>query len=697
MKFLVRVSILFFSLSGISGNMRAQDQKTWQWVTQMGGGSWDMTCGISSNFKGDIFIAGSYSDTLFGDHKKILSAGNQDIFIAHVDEKGNINDLWSGGGKGRDQATCIAAANNNNVIVGGWITGDVLFGDLYDRASGNRLFLLNLNSKGKFVWISTLVPNGDASLYLIGTDNQGRTYAAGVFSGSLTSGNNQIISNGKKDIFLARLDSDGIIEKLVSFGGEEDDAPTALSVSDSGKIVLAGTVGKAFVIDSLKLVISSKDAKLNAFVVLFDENFKALWETQVTGEEFGQVASVQQDKWGNIYAAGSFNLRLWPGDTLMISKGYSDGFLLKYCPDGRLSWGRSFGSSYYDYTNQLVVDNLGGVIITGTIGDTLVIDSISVNPYYGNNSALAIQFSPAGQVIWADCISGNGRNFSDGITLDPEGNLYVAGAFRSSFRKGSDALVSRGDQDVFLAKYFNCGEGKGVIEGNNIICPGKSTQLSVDQEFNMVVWNDTLANQNYILAEKPGNYWVTVLDNKGCRFSDTVVVSLAKQSGFSLGRDVSVPVAEVLELKAPEKFTAYCWQDNSANSTFMAKAIDGDPGVREYWLSAVDSFGCIVNDTIAVDFYLTPQWVDLKQVVLTAYPNPVTNWLNWSITTDQPCQLFVEVTDENGKVIINQFVEQYLPGSIMKTDFNDISSGIYHFMLRNGSGQSTESVCIIRQ
>jgi hypothetical protein len=697
MKFLVRISIAFLSLSGIYGNMSAQDQKTWQWVSQIGGRSWDMTCGIAIDPKGSLYVAGSYSDTLYADRKKILTAGNQDIFIAYVDEKGNIKNLWSGGGKGRDQATCIAAANKNNVIVGGWITGDVAFDDLYDRASGNRLFLLNLNSKGKFVWISTLVPVGDASLYLTGTDNQGRTYAAGVFSGSLTSGNNQIISNGKKDIFLARLSSDGTIEKLVSFGGEENDIPTALSVSDSGKIVLAGTVGKAFVIDSLNLVISTKNAKSNAFIVLFEENFKALWETQITGEEFGQVASVQQDKLGNIYAAGSFNLRLWPGDTLMISQGYSDGFLLKYRPDGRLLWGRSFGSWYYDYASQLTIDNLGGVIITGSMGDTVVIDNITVNPDYGENSALAIQFSPYGRVIWADCISGNGRNFSDGITIDPEGNLYIAGAFRSSFRKESDALVSRGDQDVFLAKYYNCGEGKGIIQGNFSICPGTSTELTIGKEFSRVVWNDTLTNQYYLLAQKPGIYWATMIDKKGCRVTDTVEVSLAPQTDFFLGNDIGVPVETMLELKAPEKFSGYRWQDNSDNSTFLARAIDGEPGVSVYWLSAVDSLGCIVNDTIAVDFYLTPQWVDLNQVVLTTYPNPVKNWLNWSITTDQPCQLFMEVTDDNGKVIINQHIDQYLPGSTLKTDFSDISSGIYYFRLKNGTGQSSESVCIIRQ
>ncbi len=87
-------------------------------------------------------------------------------------------------------------------------------------------------------------------------------------------------------------------------------------------------------------------------------------------------------------------------------------------------------------------------MITGSVGDTMLIDYLQVNPPSGNNSALAIQFSTDGHATWADCISGNGRNFSNGTVIDRKGNLYLAGSFQGTFEKVTDALTSLGDQDI---------------------------------------------------------------------------------------------------------------------------------------------------------------------------------------------------------------------------------------------------------
>lgn len=417
---------------------------------------------------------------------------------------------------------------------------------------------------------------------------------------------------------------------------------------------------------------------------------------QIACEEFGHIASVKQDAHGSIYAAGSFNHNIWLEDTL-TSKGYSDIFLLKYGSNGSLMWGREFGTWYYDYAVHLLIDNLGGTIITGSLGDTLFIDDLQVNPLSGNNSALAIQFTTDGRATWADCISGNGRNFSGGAVIDRKGNLYLTGTFQGMFRKESNSLTSLGDQDVFLARYFNCPEGESEINGHSVICPGKSTLLTVKQEYKNVVWNDTIADQNYILAEKPGEYRVTMVDKTGCVLSDTLEVTLDDLSYFSLGNDLSIQVEQEFELRAPENFTKYRWQDNSEDPTFIVRSENGKPGTYTYWLTAMDSLGCDVCDTISVEFYLSTGWFDPMQVQLIVYPNPVEDWLYWSLNTDKTCQLIVELTDCNGKIILNQYIGQYLPGTTMKIDFSDFPAGSYFLRLKKVSGQISDNVCIIRQ
>jgi len=677
--------------------LNAQEQKTWQWVSQLGSKTWDISGGIACNSNNDLFVTGSFMDTLIVERKKLISDGDQDIFIARYNQKGHLEVLWKGGGTGIDQATCIAVSKkNNDVIIGGRSTGNFALDKLTVNYEGGRLFIAGITGKGKCSWISTMVPSGEASIFLLGTNAEGKIFASGMFTDSLIFEDTIIISHGKKDIFLARLDAAGNLEKLICLGGEYDDVPTALSASDSGSLILAGLMGKAFSVDHIELKPLVSKAKSHAFILGFNDHLKIRWKTQITGEDYGYVTSLRQDPKGSIFASGSFNLNIWAENTQLTSQGYTDGFLVKYDPDGHLSWARAFGTWYYDYASHLIIDNLGGPFITGSIGDTLHIDELQVNPL-DNNSALAIQFSPNGVAIWADCVSGNGRNFSDGAILDHKGNLYFAGAFSGTFLKESDVLTSNGDQDLFLAKYYNCPEDINEISGDPVICPCGSTEISVDQKYTHVVWNDTLTGQSYFLAERPGDYTVMMLDKHGCLQSDTLEVTLAEQRNFSLGNDVKASVDDIVELLAPEGFENYRWQDNSAGRKFHAQSANNEPGTYLYWLMAEDSLGCIVSDSIRIEFFALHEWIDPLNIKLNIFPNPVENWLNWSINAAEPCQLIMELTNINGKLVFSQYIGQYIPGAVMKSDFSDIPSGPYYLKIRNSSGQSSESICIIRQ
>jgi hypothetical protein len=173
------------------------------------------------------------------------------------------------------------------------------------------------------------------------------------------------------------------------------------------------------------------------------------------GNDFFQIASLQHDFSGNIFAAGSFSSSIKISDSTLFSNGYTDAFILKYKPDGNLDWARGFGSWYYEYATSVNIDNHGGAIITGSIGDTLVVDSLVIEPVSKDNSAIVIQFTSNGKATWADNISGTGRNFSNASVLDRQGNLYFSGSFRNKFEKENITMTSYGDQDIFLAKYYN--------------------------------------------------------------------------------------------------------------------------------------------------------------------------------------------------------------------------------------------------
>jgi hypothetical protein len=201
----------------------AQAQKPWQWVKQLGGPSWDIAGGVAIDSKNNLYVAGTFSQTLHADSKKVISAGGSDLFLARFDTKGNISNLWGFGGKGQDEAVCIAITPNNNVIMGGTLTDNATFGKLKSTGAGPQLFLTAIDSKGNALWITSMSHQGSASLYLLDADSMGNIYAAGSFSGTLACGDKKVVSRGKSDIFLLSLNSSGILNRLISFGSEEDE------------------------------------------------------------------------------------------------------------------------------------------------------------------------------------------------------------------------------------------------------------------------------------------------------------------------------------------------------------------------------------------------------------------------------------------------------------------------------------------
>jgi len=682
----------------LPSELNAQQQKTWQWIKQLGGDSWDISAGVVCDSKNNLYVAGSFFNTLNCGSKKIKSVGNRDVFVAKFNEKGDLKDIWTGGGKNNDNITCISTTSEDNVVIGGVISDTAIFDKQKINGIGQRLFVADLDLKGKYAWISTISVNGSATMYSICADRQGNIYVSGVFNNTLLAGSQKIKTHGGKDIFIARLNKTGTVEKLFALGSEGNDSPGSLSVDNSDNLFIAGVLSEPFENDSIKYLPGSSLTTTYAYLIKFDFNFNKIWSRSISGENYCQISSVKNDVSGNIYVCGSFNLKLHLIDTVLVSKGRTDAFLLKYNSEGKREWCRSFGSWYYDYANNINIDNLGGAYVTGSLGDTLLIDSLVVIPVLKNNSTMIVQFSSTGKALWSETISGNGRNFSNGSVLDTKGNLYLTGSFRKTFEKNDKKLSSLGDQDIFLAKFYNCPSNKAEVFGRLSFCPRMDSELSTKKGFKNIVWNDTLKGTNYIIARSPGYYWVSMSDKQGCLLTDTVFETQNSLPVFSLGRDTTIKVGDSLILRAPVNYTQYQWQDYSTFPTFLVKPKDKESGNKKYWLSVTDSALCNYTDTISVTFIKGNKWIDLENIKLTVYPNPTSDKVYWYINTDKICQFLIQLTDENGRILYHRYLRDYISGEVKDISMSGLPSGTYHIRICDTiDGKNFKTSLVIKQ
>ncbi len=186
--------------------------------------------------------------------------------------------------------------------------------------------------------------------------------------------------------------------------------------------------------------------------------------------EYAKCVAV--DGSGNVYMAGTFNDDLTPGTTVsfgggspLASAGDEDGFIAKYNSSGGFLWAVRMGGPLLDYISSIAV-NGSSVFATGRANGAMSVGTNTGTTYAGPGSG------PDGFVVKLDASTGalswisrfGGANSDEGqaICIDPSGNAYVSGYFRTrtanptatfgSFSKTVNGNTTGYTQDMFVAK-----------------------------------------------------------------------------------------------------------------------------------------------------------------------------------------------------------------------------------------------------
>jgi Ca2+-binding RTX toxin-like protein len=149
--------------------------------------------------------------------------------------------------------------------------------------------------------------------------------------------------------------------------------------------------------------------------------FQVLWTRldQTTSQDSAYGTSV--DSIGNVLVAGYTNGNLNGNN----NKGYSDGFVSKYSPDGTLLWTVTQGGASYDASAAVATDALNNVyVLTGIDGYY----HVSQEPIGGAGaySALISKYDPNGILLNSVSIDINFAPFS--MSVSPEGDVLIAGS-----------------------------------------------------------------------------------------------------------------------------------------------------------------------------------------------------------------------------------------------------------------------------
>lgn len=240
-----------------------------------------------------------------------------------------------------------------------------------------------------------------------------------------------------------------------------------VSVAPDGSVYAAGMIGPGASLASGLAALARWPAgatgPLDAFLLKLDADGRALWLRPFGGPGLEMPHSVQVAADGRIAVAGFFTQQGPYGakgesGELVVAAGQRDGFVAFFDAQGAPRGGFTVGGSGTDEIFQQVFAPDGLSVIAGPFEDEITIGSTRLRSAGGRDGFLA-KVDDRGQPRWARRIGGTGVDAALAVAVDPEGDVYVGGAFSGQARFDSNTedsaqtLSSAGGWDGFIARY----------------------------------------------------------------------------------------------------------------------------------------------------------------------------------------------------------------------------------------------------
>jgi uncharacterized protein (UPF0333 family) len=187
-------------------------------------------------------------------------------------------------------------------------------------------------------------------------DAQGNAYVYGSFSGTIELDvSNQVTSNGKRDIFLAKIDKDGVTQWLKNYGGSYDENAYSL-VENNGTIYLSGSFKREMTFTSYTSLQATSFTELFFIKVNAANGEINQQPIAIQGISAAQQAYLQKNASGEIVMAGTFNKDLTINGNQLTANGKTDIFYATYDESiNNFKNEVSFGGSDEDLLNDFLI------------------------------------------------------------------------------------------------------------------------------------------------------------------------------------------------------------------------------------------------------------------------------------------------------------------------------------------------------
>ena len=299
--------------------------------------------------------------------------------------------------------------------------------------------------------------SGDEYSNLIINDSFGNIYVGG---------NTASFGEGIRDLVLIKYDSSGTQLWNRTWGGVYDDTIYGIELDPLGNIYISG------------LTTANPGTDIDMVLVKYNSFGTQLWNRTFGGGLDDRGYEMAIDSTGNVYQGG------WG---LSYGPGGADMYLVKYSSSGTQQWNRTWGGGATEYCNNLEVDSLDNIYITGI-----------TYSFGAGGDIFLVKYNSSGVQQWNRTWGGSGADGSSMITTDSSNNIYVSGTTQSFGAVGIDMILIKYNSSG--AKLWNStwgGSNDDTVHGfaidasGNIYTTGETWSFSANSDIFLNKFNSS--------------------------------------------------------------------------------------------------------------------------------------------------------------------------------------------------------------
>lgn len=422
------------------------------------------------------------------------------------------------GGSSSDVSTGLAVDQNDNVLQTG-ITLSIdnisTTGSFQTNYAGDLdVYVSKFDRFGTLLWSTYYGDEQSERAYSIDVDEKGDAYlGANTFSvtGISTPGVYQEYLAGADDMFILKLNENGLREWCTYYGGSAHDFITTLKFYEN-KIFVTGHTTSFNGITTSGAYIENYSANECGFIGCLEEDGTALlWGTYL-GEELSTSGEDLVVFNGHIACTGRTTSSTGFA-TLNAHQenhiGFVSGFLSLFDTQGNYQWGTYYGGQYTTVGRSVTVDDLDHIYIAGNSNSlTNIATTGAYQESRSDEHGFLAKFNLQGERIWGTYVGGNladyikvvdyynGNLLIGGYTLSTN-DIATAGVYQDELNGGFDIFFKLFDTSgVFEWGTYYGGENNEAINDLGLLANG-----------NFYFVGNTIGSQSYIAT--PGAHQET--------------------------------------------------------------------------------------------------------------------------------------------------------------------------------------------